>query len=284
MTWLNKYCKINRMKNNLNGDLPMNNIAIYNTIGKAYDTTRKPDTEIVKKLIQLLDAKPDNRYLDIGCGTGNYTGALAQQGLNIEGIDVAEEMLNAARKKHPSIRFHQGDATDLPFQDGMFDGATCVLATHHIKDNKKLFQEISRVLKNDGKLVIFTSTPDQMRNYWLCHYFPIMLEASLKPFLNFNSIKNELEQAGFKAIQQVPFFVTEHSQDWFLQAGKYRPEIYLDETVRNGMSAFRLLVNQSELKQGLTQLENDIHSGEIKKIIAEYENELGDYLFILGEK
>ena len=69
-------------------------------------------------------------------------------------------MLKKAKYKYPEIKFSQRNARKLPFQNNSFDGATCILYTHHIQDNKKLFQEVYRVLKK-GIFVIFTSTPEQ---------------------------------------------------------------------------------------------------------------------------
>lgn len=261
----------------------MNSSIVYNTIGKTYDTTRKPDTKIVEQLLQLLSSQPNKKFLDIGCGSGNYTGALETKGLDIEGIDISDEMLNKAIQKYPSIKFSQGDAKKLPFQEDNFDGATCILATHHINDNQKLFQEVFRVLK-EGNFVIFTATPEQMKRYWLCHYFPKMMADAMKKMANYNEIKKDLEQAGFKNIQTKRFFVTENTQDLFLHSGKYRPEFYLDPKVRDGISSFQLSANQTELDKGLKNLAADIESGKIKNIIKEYECDLGDYLFVIGQK
>ena len=198
----------------------MNSNIVYNTIGKTYDTTRKPDAEIVEQLLHLLSNQSSKKFLDIGCGSGNYTGSLATKGLDIEGIDISDEMLSKAIQKYPSIKFSQGDAKKLPFQEDSFDGATCILATHHINDNQKLFQEVFRVLKK-GNFVIFTATPEQMKGYWLCHYFPKMMEDAMKKMSNYNEIKEDLEQAGFINIQTSRFFVTENTQDLFLHSGKY---------------------------------------------------------------
>lgn len=262
----------------------MNSNVVYDAIGKTYDVTRKPDPEIVQKLEKLLNVQSGGRYLDIGCGSGNYTGALAQAGLNIEGIDVSEEMLSKARKKHPLIQFYQGDAKSLPFQEALFNGATCTLATHHINNNHQVCQEAFRVIKVVGRFVIFTATPEQMSAYWLCHYFPKMMADAAGKMSSFDALEATLKQAGFNTVSQSPFFVSNNLQDWFLHAGKYRPEIYLDQAVRDGISSFHLSADKHELQQGLEQLENDIISGEVKKIIAEYENNIGDYLFVVGEK
>lgn len=256
---------------------------IYNTIGKTYDTTRKADPFIVQKLMHHLQAKAQQKYLDIGCGSGNYTGALAAQGLHMEGIDLSMEMLSKARKKHPNINFHEGDARHLPFLDQSYDGATCILATHHIRDIESAFQEAARVIKH-GRFVIFTATPEQCHHYWLKEYFPLMIEQGAEIMSSFEKVEQALLHAGFNTIQADPFFVTPTLQDWFLQAGKYRPEIYLDHSVRAGISSFPLAKNQQEIEQGLKALEADIRSKRIEQVIASYESSLGDYLFVVAEK
>lgn len=101
---------------------------------------------------------------------------------------------------------------------------------------------------------------------------------------NFSALKTILEQTGFHTIEKKSFFVSNELQDWFLHAGKYRPEIYLDEKVRAGISSFHLFAKPDELDKGLKQLKNDIDSGKIHKIIEKYENDQGDYLFVSAEK
>ncbi len=256
---------------------------IYDTIGKSYDNTRQADPEIVKKLLELLGPIEKGKYLDLGCGSGNYTGALAAMGLTIEGVDLSLEMLTKAKTKYPNVLFHQGDAKQLAFQDNSFNGAVSILATHHIGDNSKLFHQAYRIIKQ-GRLVIFTATPEQMQHYWLWHYFPKMMQGSAAIMTSFDKLKATLEQAGFSSIEKYPFFISNQLQDWFLHSGKYRPEIYLDEKVRAGISSFQLFANSAELTQGLKQLKADIDSGEIDKVIAHYASDESDYLFISAEK
>lgn len=257
--------------------------AIYNTIGKNYDVTRKADPALVTEMIKLLDPKLNGYYLDIGCGSGNYAGALAGRGLNITGIDYSEEMLRKARNKFPQIDFYQGSALDMPFKEDSFDGATCVMATHHIGDNMGTFAETYRVMQA-GSFVIFTSTPEQMKTYWLHHYFPKMMEDTTKKMCSYEEIKHDLERAGFKRVTPHSYFVTNELQDLFLHSGKYRPEIYLNPAVRDGISTFHLSLSQEELHEGLAKLEADIKSNAIEQIISKYESTLGDYTFIVGEK
>ena len=71
--------------------------AIYDQIGKTYDTTRQADPAIVQQIVRFLDLKPQSRCLDVGCGSGNYTYALQQAGLLMDGVDISAEMLNKAK-------------------------------------------------------------------------------------------------------------------------------------------------------------------------------------------
>jgi ubiquinone/menaquinone biosynthesis C-methylase UbiE len=260
-----------------------NTNAVYDRIGKTYDVTRHADSEIVARLHEMLSPVAGGRYLDVGCGSGNYTCALAAKGLQMTGIDVSEEMLQKARCKSSQVIWFQGDAKQLPFANQIFQGAICTLATHHIKPLQAALHEIFRVLEN-GKLVIFTATPEQMQHYWLWHYFPKMMRTGSEHMLSFTAIAELLQDAGFLDVTGSPFFVTNQLQDLFLQSGKYRPEIYLDTAVRAGISSFAALAHADEIKDGLVELENDIHTGKINKIIEPYESTEGDYMFVAATK
>ncbi|MEI6021571.1 MAG: class I SAM-dependent methyltransferase, partial [Bacteroidota bacterium] len=72
-----------------------------------------------------------------------------------------------------------------------------------------------------------------------------------------HSIKDALD-AGFENIRQEKFFVTNDLQDLFLYSGKCRPEIYMDPSVRAGISSFHLSVYGDEVENGLAKLKQDI--------------------------
>ena len=81
-------------------DRPM---ALYDKIGSDYDKSRHADSFIAGRLYSFLEPLPYSGYLDIACGTGNYTIALGNMGLQICGIDRSMRMLNIARQKNSSI-------------------------------------------------------------------------------------------------------------------------------------------------------------------------------------
>ncbi|UOE95241.1 class I SAM-dependent methyltransferase [Alkalihalobacillus sp. LMS39] len=172
---------------------------LYDNIGLTYDSTRQADTEITRRLRNHLQVSNQSKVLDVACGTGNYTVALENTGLQMSGMDVSKEMLNKARHKSTSIHWQEGDVKELPFESDHFDGVTCTLAIHHFNDLLPSFQEMFRVL-NKGRLVIFTSSPEQMNQYWLNEYFPKAIADSAKQMPSLSLVNDRLEKAGFRII------------------------------------------------------------------------------------
>jgi len=258
--------------------------SIYDKIGKEYDTTRKVDPQILSTLASLLDVEDGQRYLDIACGTGNYAIELAASGGKWFAFDHSEKMLAQARSKSTLIDWRQYDVAQLGYEDNFFDAAICTLAIHHFPDLDIAFREIARVLKPDGKLVIFTATPAQMKGYWLNRYFPQMMAGSCEEMPAFDAIRETLSRVNFSIESIQPFFIGPDLQDFFLYSGKQRPEMYLSSRVRNGISSFHKFCSDTELTRGLDQLRKDIDSGTIKGNMQKYESEIGDYLFVSALK
>lgn len=258
--------------------------AIYDSIGNNYNNTRKADPYIADRLYDLLSPKEDGLYIDIGCGTGNYSNALTERGLSFIGVDPSETMLKVAKKLNTNTEFIASPAEKLPFDNDYFDGALATFTLHHWNSLELGLKEAHRVLKPGSKFVILSFSPEQMDRYWLRHYFPDMIKRSGKQVPNKEAQKQLLLDAGFSAVKKEKYFIHDGLTDNFLFSNKYRPERYLDPAVRNGISSFRLLATEQELKTGIRQLEADISSGFIKSVIENYESDLGDYLFYCATK
>jgi ubiquinone/menaquinone biosynthesis C-methylase UbiE len=256
----------------------------YDKIGINYNETRRPDPYLVSRLFHHLQPQKVKTYLDIGCGTGNYTIELHKKGVDFIGIEPSGEMLKVAKSKCSTIEWKKGKVEAIPLRNESVDGVLGSLTIHHWSDLKKGFQELHRVSKTKSRLVIFTSTPEQMNGYWLNHYFPKMLADSKVQMPNLNIVIECLKQANFRNITTEKYFIQNNLQDLFLYAGKNRPELYLNPNVRKGISSFSALANQKEVQRGLKQLEQDITTNDIQEIIAKYENDKGDYLYIIAEK
>lgn len=256
---------------------------LYDKIGKAYDTTRKADPEIVRRLRQHLQVSVQDKILDVACGTGNYTVALSQLGVDITGVDISEEMLIKARQKSNEVSWIRADANRLPFEGTSFHGATCILAIHHFDGLLEPFREVYRVLEN-GRFVIFTSSPEQMRSYWLNAYFPKAMKASILQMPSMDDVIRHLREVGFSVVGVESFLVEPELEDFFLYSGKFEPRMYLDSTVRDGISTFANLATPEEIASGCLELKHDIDNGKIHDVIQEYTSTLGDYAFIVAQK
>jgi len=256
---------------------------LYDQIGKNYDSTRRADPYIASRLSYHLQLMPNKRYLDVACGSGNYTIALANMGAFMIGIDQSAVMIETAGKKNDKLTWRAGDVKCLPFPSGFFDGAVCTLAIHHFDDLEAAFMEVYRVIR-DGRFVLFTSTRDQMRGYWLNKYFPNAIEASIAQMPDMNEVIDILKEVGFRNISTEIYEVSRDSEDWFLYSGKDRPEMYLNPHMRAGSSTFANLADPCEVVNGCLLLEEDIQTGQIWNVIKSYSHDKGDYLFIIANK
>ena len=253
----------------------------YDTIGTIYDRTRRADPFILRGMVQLLRLEPGKRYLDLACGTGNYSTAMSTVTGIWTGMDISRVMLGQASQKKGNIDLVQGDALELPFADDCFDGIACTLAIHHFGTLTQAFSEVRRTLRDEGSFVLFSSTTEQMHGYWLQEYFPKAMVKSWEQMPSRRAIELALEKSGLEITEEIPYFVTDELADYFLYSGKQRPEMYLDPTFRQGISTFTSLADPEEVDSGCALIAKDIRSGKIKEVISEYENDLGDYMFFV---
>lgn len=258
--------------------------AKYDTIGVDYNLTRKADLYLTERLTHHLQPIKNGTYLDIGCGTGNYTHKLHKKGVKCIGMDPSSLMLEKAIQQNNSIDWRIGIAENTELPDHSIHGVIASLTIHHWSDLQAAFTELSRVLLPKSRMVIFTSTPKQMQGYWLNHYFPKMLSDSMLQMPSLGLIEHSMKNTDLKICTRESYFIQPNLQDQFLYCGKHQPELYLNPKIRNGISSFSSLAYKGEVTHGLIQLKKDIDSGAINHIMRSYENDLGDYLFIVVEK
>jgi len=129
----------------------------YDGVAEWYEGFRpslKPDE--LDALQRLLGAG-DGRCLDVGCGTGVSTVAVAELGWSAVGVDLSEDMLEVARGR--GLEVVQGSADGLPFEDETFDGAVSVWTHTDVEDFSAMIRETARVLRPEAAVVYIGAHP-----------------------------------------------------------------------------------------------------------------------------
>jgi ubiquinone/menaquinone biosynthesis C-methylase UbiE len=109
-------------------------------------------------ILEMLSPGTGDKILDAGCGTGIFTMDYLTAGAEVTGLDISAPMLAAATKKaagHPFTAV-RGDMLALPFADASFDKTVSVTALEFIADGKRAVDELFRVTKPGGLVVVGT--------------------------------------------------------------------------------------------------------------------------------
>ena len=104
-------------------------------------------------LVDLLDPKPGERILDIGCGTGHLTSQIAQRRGEVVGLDASVSMVAQARQNFPKLKFQLADMRKFDV-DSPFDAVFSNAALHWVREPEAAIACMARALKPGGRLVI----------------------------------------------------------------------------------------------------------------------------------
>jgi demethylmenaquinone methyltransferase / 2-methoxy-6-polyprenyl-1,4-benzoquinol methylase len=132
-----------------------------------------------RQLVALAKVKTGDRALDICCGTGDITFALAAQGAEVTGLDFTEQMLTVAERRRvaacPKLeiqnpKFIRGDAMNLPFPDESFDAITVGYGLRNLANWEMGLSEMIRVAKPGARIVVLDfGKPDN--SVWRIAYY-----------------------------------------------------------------------------------------------------------------
>jgi trans-aconitate methyltransferase len=104
-------------------------------------------------VVELLDPRPGERVLDVGCGTGHLTKRIADAGAEVVGVDASVAMIEEARRNFPKLKFEIADATAMRF-DQPFDAVFSNAALHWVKPPEAAVARMWEAIKPGGRLVI----------------------------------------------------------------------------------------------------------------------------------
>ena len=149
------------------GTLPETQVrAMFDRIARVYDLMNSLMTAGMhhrwrERAADLAAVGPGDRALDVATGTGDLAVELRRRGADVVGMDFSEEMLGLARRKEPAIRFEQGNALELPYEDAAFDAVTVGFGARNFDDLARGLREMARVTRPGGRVVVLEITTPQ---------------------------------------------------------------------------------------------------------------------------
>jgi len=121
-----------------------------------WDEAEHQIASVHDRLVDALDPKPGERWLDIATGAGAVALRLARRGADVEGLDIAPGLIDRARRRADdeglAIRFEVGDAESLPYEDASFDGVASSFGVIFAPRHEVAARELARVLRPGGRL------------------------------------------------------------------------------------------------------------------------------------
>ncbi len=232
----------------------------YDHLAATYAVNRSAHPVVMARLYDAL-AEIQRRvactFLEIGCGTGNYAGALhAATGAPAWGIDPSLEMLAVARRRWPHVRFEQGAGESLPAADAAVDFVFSVDVAHHLVDPPACFAEAWRVLRTGGLLCTVTDSDRIIATRApLAVYWPETVAVEQRRYHAIAQLESWLVQAGFAGVAAE---MVEHAYA-LTSLEPYRSLAF---------SALRL-IDDDAYARGLDRLEDDLARGEVR-CVARY--------------
>ena len=219
---------------------------LYDTIGATYTVTRRTDPRIAAQLWAALgDART---VLNVGAGTGSY------EPTDRDVTAVEPSALMRAQRPAAAPPCVAAVAANLPFQDQSFDAAMAVSTVHHWPDPIAGLREMRRVAR---RVVVFThddSATGWHRRFWLTRDY---LPEAANLVAGRPSLAEQARSIGAR-IEPVP--IPWDCADGLFEAYWRRPEAYLDDRVRRGLSLWARVGPEAE-DRAVRSLRADLASG-----------------------
>jgi SAM-dependent methyltransferase len=217
---------------------------LYDSIGATYSATRRTEPRIAAQVWAALgDART---VLNVGAGTGSY------EPPDREVTAVEPSTVMRAQRPAGAARCVAATAESLPFKDQSFDAAMAFATVHHWQDPIAGVLEMRRVAR---RVVVFTcDTTDRSwrRRFWLTRdYLPEVAASRV-------GLATELARA--IGARMEPVLIPWDCADGFFEAYWRRPEAYLDENVRRGISVWASVGPDAE-QRAVRSLRDDLASG-----------------------
>ena len=193
-----------------------------------------------KKVLKIVKEIPHEKILDVATGTGDLAIALSKlESSSIIGVDISNKMLEVGREKvlkkrlKDRVDLRYGNSLELPFSDNEFDVVTVAFGVRNFENIKKGLFEISRVLKENGKIVVLEfSNPKKFPTKQLFNFY------SKKLMPGIGKIVSKDSRAYSYLPESVQAFPTEDEFAKIIEESGFKEANY--RNVSNGIAAIHI--------------------------------------------
>jgi ubiquinone/menaquinone biosynthesis C-methylase UbiE len=175
----------------------------YESLAQDYARHRRLHPGVLRSLLEGGGVTGASRVLEVGCGTGNYVGALRRlTGCAAVGLDPAAAMLGEARGAAAATGLCRGRAEALPFADASFDLVFSVDVIHHVGDRAAFHREAARLLRPGARLCTATDSEEIIRGRVpLSRYFPETVAVELARYPRIETLLDLMGAAGLNDLR-----------------------------------------------------------------------------------
>ena len=179
-------------------------IEFFDAVKDEYDVfLPESKARIIDAFQRLSELPAGSKVADLGCGSGTFSALLHEAGYEVTGLDISPILIEIGKARHPAVTLVEGDAENLPFDSGSFDGLLLSGMIHHFPDPRRCIEEAYRVLKPGGKFVAFD--PNRLNPFMYLYrdpsspfYSSVGVTENERPVLPSEMIRH-FQAAGFSA-------------------------------------------------------------------------------------
>lgn len=152
-------------------------------------------------LTRYLSPRAGEKIIDVGCGKGFYCDFLHKRGIEAHGIDPSKRDIAFAQIiQHKGIHVQVAEGEDIPYKNSEFDRAVSVCVLEHTRDDKKVLQEVHRVLKKNGTFALSVDTLDSP-NYGEAYRAQHAKEHFVNQYYTREKLMKLLQSTGFEVVE-----------------------------------------------------------------------------------
>ena len=178
------------------------------------------DSGVLEQIHAAIKPTRMMNLLDLGCGPGIVTAAMAPDVREAVAYDLTPEMLDKAKQRCQeaglkNVRFELGSAEHLPFPDESFDSVATRLTIHHFLDPRRVMKEVVRVTRRNGKVVVADVVSSENDEEAALHNaLETLRDPTHVQMLSYSAMMELIQSAGLRMTSTVTWEMKRDYEEW----------------------------------------------------------------------